>query len=238
MKKLDIPSDLTTRAYDSIKEYILEGRLDQDTRLTELQLSNQLGISRSPVREALNSLETEGLIRIESRRGAFLRRFSPKEISDLYDLRQVLEVYALQAAEITPELLADLGESVERTRCLLRDNKKQEFIEEDMRFHGLITNATGNQPLCKVFGNIQTQIWLFRCKTYNLSSSTAPAAHQKILDALRDRDRWKAQAAMSEHITYVRHQLLHLVNEQEVSGREEIKVKTPDGMSGSSREPS
>ena len=62
MKKLKIPSNLTTLAYNSIKEYILEGRLDENSRLTEEFLSTQLGISKSPIREALNRLETEGLI--------------------------------------------------------------------------------------------------------------------------------------------------------------------------------
>ena len=74
MKKLKIPSNLTKLAYDSIKEYILDGRLDENSRLTEEFLSTQLGISKSPIREALNRLETEGLIRIEPRKGAYLRR--------------------------------------------------------------------------------------------------------------------------------------------------------------------
>jgi DNA-binding GntR family transcriptional regulator len=218
MKKLRIPSALTALAYNSIKQYILEGRLDENTKLTESMLSSQLGISRSPVREALNSLATEGLIRIESRRGAFLRRFSPKEISDLYELRQLLEVYAVQTAEITPKLLVDLLESVQRTRSLLKENKKQEFMEEDMRFHGLIAMASGNQSLCTVLENVQHQIWLCRCKTYNLSSSTAPSAHQGITDALRHGDRRKAQAAMGEHITYVRRQLIDLIGATSSSG--------------------
>jgi DNA-binding GntR family transcriptional regulator len=215
MKKIEIPSNLTTLAYNSIKQHILEGRLDQDTKLTESRLSVQLGISRSPVREALNSLEAEGLIRIESRRGAFLKRFSAKEISDLYDLRQVLEVYAVRTAAITPGLLADLEESVRRTRELSKQDKKQEFIEEDMKFHGLITEATGNQLLCKFLANIQNQIWLCRCKTYNMSSSRAPGGHQAIIEALRDKDRRKAESAMAEHIAYVRHKLVNLVSEQQ-----------------------
>jgi len=69
MKKLAIPNNLTTMAYNSIKEYIVNGRLDDNSRLTEEFLSTQLGISKSPIREALNRLEAEGLIRIEPRKG-------------------------------------------------------------------------------------------------------------------------------------------------------------------------
>src|ERR1700735_300912 len=126
MRKLKIPSDLTALAYSSIKQYILEGQTDPDLRLTEAVLSEQLGISRSPVREALNSLATEGLITIEPRRGAFLRRFSVKEVSDLYDLRKLLEGFAVQTAEITPKFLAGLDKSIERSTVLLNSNKKRE----------------------------------------------------------------------------------------------------------------
>ncbi len=217
MKKIKIPSDLTTLAYTSIKQYILEGRVDQESRLTETMLSEQLGISRSPIREALNSLATEGLITIEPRRGASLRRFTVKETSDLYELRKLLEVYAVQTAEVTPKLLATLEKSIERSQSLLDANKKLEFIEEDMRFHGAIAAATGNQPLASVVENIQHQIWLCRCKTYNLSSSSAPQAHRSIMNALKKDDRKEAKRAMHDHIDYVRQQLIEFVNSQQDS---------------------
>src|SRR5690349_16822452 len=104
MKKLKIPSNLTTLAYNSIKEYILDGRLDDDSRLTEEFLSTQLGISKSPIREALNRLEAEGLIRIEPRKGAYLRRLSVEEVGELYDLREALETHAVRTAKLTPAL--------------------------------------------------------------------------------------------------------------------------------------
>lgn len=212
---------MTTLAYDRIKEYILEGRLDQESRLTESMLSEQLGISRSPIREALNSLATEHLIKIEPRRGASLRKFSVQETSDLYDVRKLLEVYAVQTAEVTPELLANLENSIERSASLLAANRKREFIEEDMRFHGAIANATGNRPLASVLENIQDRIWLCRCKTYNLSSSTAPKAHRAIVNALKRGDRKEAKKAMGDHIDYVRQQLINFVKNQPESRSQE-----------------
>lgn len=189
MRKIKIPSDLTSLAYQSIKQSILEGRVDQECRLTESMLSTQLGISRSPIREALNSLATEGLITIEARRGASIRRFTEKEINDLYDLRKVLEIYAVATVAVTPQLLETLEKSIQRSKSLLRSNKKQEFIEEDMHFHDTIAKGTGNKPLAAMLANIQNQIWLCRCKTYNLSSSRAPQAHQSIVNALKQGDR-------------------------------------------------
>lgn len=230
MKKLKIPSDLTTLAYNSIKQYILEGRLDKDSRLTEALLSSQLGISRSPVREALNSLATEGLITIEPRRGASLRRFTVKEMSDLYELREVLEVFAVQTAEVTPKLLNTLTKSVERVRELLDGKKQLEYMEEDTHFHGAIAEATGNQSLIAVLENIQNQLWLCRRETYNLSSKTAYEAHNAIVQALKEGDRRAAKAAMGNHISYVRRQLLDFVAAQQPGEQPD-----PENENGQSR---
>jgi DNA-binding GntR family transcriptional regulator len=214
IKKIKTPQNLTALAYDSIRAYILEGDLDEDTRLTEEFLSSQLGISKSPVREALNSLRTEGLIHIEARRGAYLRRFSVKEVKDLYDLREALEVYAVGAAELSSQLMADLRASISRTRKFLKLNDKIGHIDEDAKFHGLIASATGNAELSRVLTNVQSQIWLCRRKTYNLSSTTAPEAHQTILDALSKNDRKSAQTAMRNHIAFVRQRLLQFMEQK------------------------
>src|SRR5262249_29644413 len=120
MRKLKIPTNLTSLAYKSIKEYILEGRLDEESRLTEEFLSGQLGISKSPIREALNRLEAEGLIRIEARRGAYLRSFSNKEVDDLYDVREALEVHAVRTAKFPQVLIKELRASVKRLRGYLK----------------------------------------------------------------------------------------------------------------------
>ena len=208
MKRLASPQNLTALAYTSIKNYILREDLDERTRLTEEGLSRQLGISKSPVREALNSLHTEGLIRIEARRGAYVRSFSLQEVMDLYGLREALEVYAVGTAAITPDLIKGLRQSVVRTRTLLKVGDRLGHIEEDTHFHGLIASASGNTELCRTLANIQNQLWLCRRKTYDLSASTAPSAHKAILDALERGNRKAAQNAMRSHISLVRKRLL------------------------------
>jgi DNA-binding GntR family transcriptional regulator len=215
MQKLSTPQNLTALAYQSIKKHILSGEFDTDVRLTEESLSQQLGISKSPIREALNGLEHEGLISIEPRRGAYLRQFTAKEVEDLYNLREVLEVYAVSIAKLTPELLRGLKESVKRTSLLLKADDRTGHIEEDARFHSLIAEATGNRELVRTLNKIQNQIWLFRCKTYDLSSSTAPRAHAAILKALEGGDCKKAQTAMREHIGHVRARLLDYMERDE-----------------------
>lgn len=214
MKKLKIPSNLTSLAYSSIKEYILEGKLDERSRLTEDFLSGRLGISKSPIREALNRLETEGLIRIEPRKGAYLRTLSPREMSQIYSLREALEVHAVRVAVITPQLLKDLRESIDLQRSLLRANDKAHYIEEDIRFHSRLALATANPYLCSALENVQNQIWLSRRNTYNLSGSIAPDFHQAILAALESDDRDKAQESMRAHIAAVREKLLTFLEQE------------------------
>jgi DNA-binding GntR family transcriptional regulator len=214
LKKIEAPQNLTALAYDSIKSYILREDLDEETRLTEEFLASQLGISKSPVREALNSLHTQGLIRIEARRGAYLRRFTVQEVKDLYELREALEVYAVGAAVITPELLSELYESNKLTRKFVKSNDRTRHIQEDTKFHGLIALATGNAELCRVLANVQNQIWLCRRKTYDLSATTAPDAHKAILGALERGNRAEAQSAMQTHIALVRRRLIGFMEQK------------------------
>jgi DNA-binding GntR family transcriptional regulator len=134
IQKLSAPPNLTALAYASIKRHLLEGKLNGDDRLTEEFLSKQLGISKSPIREALNGLQNEGLIRIEPRRGAYLRKFSIKEVRDLYNLRQALECYAVSIVKIDAELIEILRTSLKRTQLFLEANDKVRHIEEECEF--------------------------------------------------------------------------------------------------------
>src|ERR1700744_5828521 len=203
MIKLAKIPNLTELTYRSIKQNLLDGTLGELSRLTEESLATQLGISKSPVREALNRLEAEGLVCIEARRGAYVRQFSPKEIQDLYDLRVALEVHSIETASITPKFLRELGASINRTKKFLKAEDKLQHIEEDLRFHSLITAAAGNEELSRIIENIQQKSLLCRSKSYELSSSTAPVAHKRIFDALEKGDRQEARVAMQEHIVFV-----------------------------------
>jgi DNA-binding GntR family transcriptional regulator len=216
MRKLKIPANLTALAYNSIKEYILEGKVDGAARLTEEFLSNRLGISKSPIREALNRLEAEGLIRIEARRGAYLRTFSTKEIDELYDLREALEVHAVRTAKVTPALIAELRLSIHRLRTHRESNDRAKYIEEDVCFHAALVQATGSSLLAKEFESIQNRIWLCRRDTYDWSGGSAPDYHEEIASAL-ETDRVAAQRAMSEHIALVRRTLSEHLSGPEAS---------------------
>jgi DNA-binding GntR family transcriptional regulator len=203
MQKIRIPENLTTLAYETIREFIWEGRLEQGPHLTEDFLAVRLGISKSPIHEALNRLEAEGLIRIEPRRGAYLRTFTAKEIQDLYDFREALESHAVASLTVTPELLRELRLSVARANRFIQDDAKRDYIEEDIRFHRLIADAAGNERIAHALENIQQQVWIFRRKTYDLSRSKAVVAHTRIVDALAAGNKSAARRIMRNHMTSV-----------------------------------
>jgi DNA-binding GntR family transcriptional regulator len=115
---------------------------------------------------------------------------------------------------IDAQLIEDLQTSIERTRQFLKENDKIRHIEEDVRFHNRIANACENMELCRVLETVQNQIWLFRCQSYDLSSSSAPEAHTTILEALEKRDHTTAVNAMRAHIDNVRRRLLDFMSNE------------------------
>jgi DNA-binding GntR family transcriptional regulator len=230
MLKLTKNPNLTEQAYQSVKRQLLNGSFPEGSKLTEEYLSSALGISKSPVREALMRLESEGLINIEARRGAYVRRFSAKEVHDLYDVRALLEVHAVSIARITPELLEQMAASIERTRNNLEAGDKLLHIEEDIHFHGMIAGSTGNEEFGKILDNIQQKSLLCRMATFYLSATTAPSSHQRIFAAMRDGDRERAQREMHEHILYVRDTLLQSLEpdaELATNDLEDALLETP-----------
>lgn len=215
MFKIPKYPNLTELAYLHIKRYILDGTFSEGTKLTEDTLAARLGISKSPVREALNRLESEGLVSIEPRRGAYVRRFTLQEACDLYGLREVLEVHAVGLARITPSFLKDLADSIERIKADLDERNAIAYVEEDIRFHNLIAAATGNKELCRILENISQKTALCRSKTYRLVAADSPDCHDRICQALKEGNRELAQQAMREHILFFRDALLRSLEDEE-----------------------
>lgn len=217
MFKIPKYPNLTELAYLQIKRYILEGSFREGTKLTEDVLAAQLGISKSPVREALNRLESDGLVTIEPRRGAYVRKFSLQEASDLYAVREVLEVHAVGLAKLAPEFLDALAASIARIKRDLEERNTIAYVEEDIRFHNLIASATGNGELCRMLENISQKSALCRSKTYRLVAAASPDCHDTIYEALKEGDRELAQQAMREHIRFFRDTLLRALEDAEES---------------------
>ena len=216
--RLTIPESLTQRAFRLIRNEIVEGRLDSSQRLTEEYFAKKFGISKSPIREALNRLEAEGLVHIVPRRGAFVITITVRDVEEIYEMREMLEAGAIRNFEPDEQVFAKLRRSLALARQYLKSNEKLRYIREDMAFHSIIANANSNSRLRKALENMHHQMLILRHQTYHLTSHSAVVHHREILDALERDDRKEAEKLMVSHIRAVRDRLVQHLS-AETGGR-------------------
>lgn len=214
--RLKIPESLTQQAHRYIREEIVQGRIDGQQHLTEGFFATRYGISKSPIREALTRLESEGLITIVPRRGAFVRGFSIHDVEEIYELREILETQVIRDAVLDAKILKRLRDIVRSAQACLKRNDKPNYIREDMAFHTTLANASSNSRLRKMLESMHNQMLILRRQTFELSSRTSTAEHLRILEALEKGQKEKAAKLMGQHIREVRKHLIHHMRDWEV----------------------
>lgn len=212
--KLKIPENLTRQAYRLIRDEIVKGQLDSQQHLTEGYFASRFGISKSPIREALNLLESEGLIKIVPRRGAFVAEFSLQDIEEIYELREVLEALVVRNAVLDSKVLARMRRAVEAAESAREKGDKVGYMREDAAFHAALAQASSNARLRKMLENMRNQMLILRRQTFELSSQMSVKQHFQILAALEKGNREAAARLMAEHIQAVRTRLIHHLREQ------------------------
>jgi DNA-binding GntR family transcriptional regulator len=206
--KLKIPENLTQRAYRSIRDEIIKGKIDGQQHCTEAFFADRYGISKSPIREALNRLETEGLITIIPRRGAFVREFSMHDAEEIYELREVLETLVVRNAVLDRKTLARLREIVLSAQSFLEKNDKPNYIRADAAFHTTLAMASSNSRLRRMLESMHNQMLILRRQTFELTGHISVKQHRGILDALEKGQRQRAAKLMAQHIRAVRKTLV------------------------------
>jgi DNA-binding GntR family transcriptional regulator len=204
---LKIPENLTQQAYRHIRDEIIQGRLDGRQHLTENYFADRFRISKSPVREALNRLESEGLITIVPRRGAFVAELSVHDIEEIFELREALEAAVVRDAVLNDKVLSHMRTAVMSANQYREKNDKANYIRADASFHTTLVEASSNSRLKKILENMRNQMLIVRARTFELSSHTSVKQHQSILEAIEAGDREQAANLMAEHIRSVRARL-------------------------------
>lgn len=201
------PEPLPVKVADYIREAILAGHLAQGARLREIELAQKLGISRSPLREAFRMLESEGLVEVVPRRGAFVVKTSPEEAHEVSEVRSLIEGYGarLAASRITEQDLEHMRTLLGEMRRIGLDNRYWDYQAISLRFHDTFMRAGGNQKLLAIYG--QTRKFLLRIQALATGEHrVSPASveeHGRILDALEQRDPDAAEAAARRHVENV-----------------------------------
>jgi len=192
-----------------IRRAILDGELQPDQPLRELELARQMGISRTPIREALRLLQNDGLVEFAPNRGASVKSYSAFDLEDVYNLRAALEGYAAQtaAAHITDTHLRELHESCERYENLRSSTENLSLLaEENLVFHDTILNAAGSKRLTAMIRQVTALPLIYKSYlTYSPENrQAAEADHRAITEALERRAGADARALLEGHILWAR----------------------------------
>jgi DNA-binding GntR family transcriptional regulator len=193
------------RVYEHIKTSILTGHLNPGEKLTEEHLAETLGVSRTPVREALHKLESEGLIKIRKKRGFIVSRDSKEEVEELFELRSILEGYTLRviSESISEETLYQLEAFIRNAEEGLKRKKIEDVFKWNTRFHDTLHEIVANKTrLHRLIVNMRKYVLRHRKDTlqYPDGGKRAIEGHRKIVLALKLRDPELCERIMREHI--------------------------------------
>lgn len=190
--------------FNTLRQAILRGELKPGERLMEIQLANKLGVSRTPIREALRKLELEGLVNMVPRKGAEVADITEKSLRDVLEVRKALEELSVQLAceKITEEEIEELKRAAERFKDTLDDQDVTKIAEADVAFHDIIYTATDNQKLILLLNNLREQMYRYRVE-YLKKEEAYPqliAEHEELIDNISKRNKEEATRIMCEHI--------------------------------------
>lgn len=219
--KLSMDACLPLRdvVFHTLREAILKGELKPGERLMELQLAAKLGVSRTPIREAIRMLEQEGLAVTVPRKGAEVAKMTEKDMEDVLQIREALDDLAVNLAcdQITEEELEKLhGAMIEFQQASKTDDVKR-IAEADVLFHDIIYQATRNPKLVYMINNLREQIYRYRVE-YLKDESIYPTLmqeHEQIIAGLRERDKEKVTRAMQVHVANQAMAVKEMIREQE-----------------------
>ncbi len=201
---LDDYKPLREVVFENIRKAIIEGVLKPGERLMEIQLSEQLGVSRTPVREAIRMLELEGLVVMLPRKGAYVANISKKDLMDILEVRVGLEGLAAYCA--TDRMTKDHIKKLETISQELEEdvykNDVETMLAKDEEFHTLIFEATGNKRLISMMINIWETVYRFRLMYMSDYSSAVNIVdeHKKIIEAFKKGKANLAEKLAKEHI--------------------------------------
>ena len=214
MLNFDIQSHRPLReiVYEELRDLILKGEIKPGTRMMEIELAEDMGVSRTPIREAIRKLEKEGLVTIEPRRGAYVSDASVKDMVDILEVRATLEGLAafLAAQRMTQAEKLELLETSQRFNEALRVGDMAAMIKIDTKFHHLVFAAGRNKHLMQMVEALQELVLRFRYIYYKdfKRAEEMPAEHMKIYEAIAANDPEQARESAFNHIDQLKEMIL------------------------------
>lgn len=190
--------------FKTLRQAILKGELEPGERLMEIQLAERLGVSRTPIREAIRKLELEGLVLMIPRKGAEVAKISENNLRDVLEVRRSLEELAIDLAcqRMTPEELLELTKTEELFSQAVREGDAMRIAQTDERYHEIIYNSTKNEKLVQILNNLREQMYRYRLEYIKDADKRQIliVEHEHILRALKAHNIAEAKGAVREHI--------------------------------------
>lgn len=206
--KLNMDAYLPLRevVFHTLRDAILKGELEPGERLMELHLANQLGVSRTPIREAIRMLEQEGLAITVPRRGAQVARMTEKDLEDVLEIRDALDELAVTAASkrMVEKDFKELEKAMQNFEHAVTQGEVRQIVEADEAFHNVIYEAANNPKLSTIVQNLKEQMYRYRYEYVkdNADYEMLIKEHKNIIKGLRGKDLDYVKAVMHEHLEH------------------------------------
>lgn len=202
--------------FNTLRQAILRGELKPGERLMEIQLANKLGVSRTPIREAIRKLELEGLVLMIPRKGAEVAEITEKSLRDVLEVRSALEELAVQIAceKITPSQIEELKVASAKFEDITKSNDVTTIAEEDVKFHDVIYFATDNAKLIQLLNNLREQMYRYRVE-YLKKPEVYPKLveeHKRIIAAIESRKKKEASQLVRQHVDNQVEAVINVIN--------------------------
>lgn len=216
--KLDNYKPLRDLVFAAMREAILSGKLKPGERLMEVQLAEEMGVSRTPVREAIRKLELEGLVVMVPRKGAYVAGLTLKDVAEVFEIRSSLEglAAALAADRITDEEVEALDNILKEISEAVAKGDIDKVIKKDGEFHQILFSASRNSRLAQMINNLKEQIDRFRVQSFSnpVRLKSVLSEHKEILDAIKQGDIENAEKLAKEHIYKVEYNVMNILRKQ------------------------
>lgn len=190
--------------FNTLRQAILTGELKPGERLMEIHLADKLGVSRTPIREAIRKLELEGLVTMIPRRGAEVAQITEKSMNDVLEVRRALDALCVELAceRITEEELVTLKAACDEFEAAIRTGDVKKIAQADVALHDIIVQATGNRRLIQLVNNLAEQMYRYRFEYIKDISQHEMLVeeHRIIYESILNKDKETAAQAARTHI--------------------------------------
>ena len=212
---------LREEVYESLKRSILHGKLKGGQRLIEETLADQIGISRTPIREAFHKLERDDLVTKLPKGGFAVREFTKEDVDEIFGIRSALESYAayLATLHLTPEKIAQLEKKVKESEEALEQGDDEKIVQLNTDFHDLIYKSCKSKKLAEMIDNFRDYFYRYRSVLLHTEKGTNYSIddHRRMLEAMKKKNPRLVERLVRSHLARGKELILREVSEKRIN---------------------